>query len=346
MQMRRPRALRALTLGLAVGLAATGALPWPAAAGSGPSPSAAPSVPPPGSGSPAPGSPAPSVEPVPPVGPPEVRLLDAGSRPRQVRRFSFEAGQRETMVLVMSQSIATGVDGSSTSFALPPVRYVFEVEITDVADDGTATADMVLTVVEAIADPDADPPTDPALIEQLNAALEPLVGLRTTSRIDRRGGATGVELDTGSLDPQLAQQMTDVMGQLEGLAIPLPVRAIGVGARWETLGSATLNGLTFTSRQVITLRRVQDGALVLDITTTQEGVPGEVELPGLPAGVTARLDSLEGTTTGQATLDLRHVTPRSDAEGTIAMTLTATDGTTEQQIETTVESRVTVRRGP
>ena len=279
-----------------------------------------------------------------PVPPPEVRLLDAGSRPRQVRRYAYQVGAVETVVMDVTQTVRTEISGGvETEFEIPTLRYTLTVTILAVDAAGTATWEMAVESVEAIADPDAEETVDPTLIATLNDALAPMAGVRITATVDTRGHSMPLGIDTSAMDPTLAQQVTGLMEQSSQLALVLPEAPIGEGARWASTTVATTNGLAFRSRQVVTLRQVEDDMLSLAIQAKQTGLPGPVALPGLPEGFTAELVELTGTTTGRMLVDLGSVVPRSRGEGTIRATLSASDGTTTQTTVSTVDSEIVVR---
>jgi hypothetical protein len=274
-----------------------------------------------------------------------VELLEPGRKPRAERRFRYVEGQTEILEMRMTQIATTVVDGATNRIALPPIEYRFEAVVTDVDEVGVATLDMVLIHVEAVEDEEGGAEMDAATLAQLNVALAPLAGLRVITQVDDRGITIAAATDLRDIDPALVAQLGDVLGSVNQVAAPLPEEPIGVGARWVSEGTASSNGLTFRTRQTSTLKAATDDSLRITLAGTQQGVPGPVDLPTLPEGYTATLDSLTGTLTGQMTVDLARLVPVSRAEGDLTIVLTAADGSTSQQVESRAQTTVEIAPG-
>ena len=146
--------MRSVRRGAMAAVLATGvvaALPWGVATGQSSGPSAVPSAAGPSAVPSALPSALPSGSPVPsatPAPPPVVRLVDAGARPRAVRRYRFTAGTTGTMVMELSQGVRTVIgSGAETAFELPTIRYTMDVAIPSVDPAGVATLVMTLAAV-------------------------------------------------------------------------------------------------------------------------------------------------------------------------------------------------------
>ena len=66
----------------------------------------------------------------------------------------------------------------------------------------------------------------------------------------------------------------------------------------------TMYGMTLTSTSTTTLVERDGDSLSLKTTTVQTADPGPVDWPGIPAGWTSTLTSLDGTATLRQTVDL------------------------------------------
>ena len=336
---------RAALTALLVGAALAATLPG-AASGQSPAASPAPSGAPPASVAPSPGA---SVAPSPsftPLTPPVTRLVDAGRKPRAIRRYAYTPGATGTMVMDITQGVRTVIgDGVETAFDLPAIRYTLQLTVTAVDAAGVADVMMRVAAIEVLDNPDAEDPLDPAIVAELDATLQGIVGATITARMAPDGSTLGASADLSGLDPTLAQQMTGLVDQSNQLSQPLPAEPIGRDARWVSTSALTTNGISFKARTTATLKAVDGDLLTIAFKGRQTGVPGPVELAGLPPGTTAELVEMDGESAGRTVVDLGGLVPRSTSTGTIRVKLSATDGTSTQSTTSTVTTNLSVKPG-
>lgn len=161
-------------------------------------------------------------------------------------------------------------------------------------------------------------------------------------------GVTGsiVSTDTGEyvdgeidvpddVDPSLRSMFSSLESQLSTMTASLPVEPVGVGATWRVATDATLNGIqTETVYQFKLVERTESG-VALEATTTGSAMDQEPELPGMPAGATVHLDSLELDGTGRTEIDLSRLMPVESAStttGEIRMSIEV-DGSTSTMVQ-------------
>ena len=125
-----------------------------------------------------------------------------------------------------------------------------------------------------------------------------MVGLSAWAVMDARGQSldSGLDLPAG-LDPSLEQTLQGSIDAAQTASPPLPVEAVGVGARWRTLAnvpSASLPDACSDERRVHPRAGLGDG-IVLRSTAPSMLQPGPLALPGVPAGTTARAARVSGT---------------------------------------------------
>ena len=332
---RPPRLTALAALGAGLLVAASGTL----AHAQSPTPApASPAIPGPSAVPGASEAPDPSFQP-----PPEVTVTDRGDRPRARLRFAFQAGTTDTMVVEMTQKATSSVDGGTAQVvALPVIAYSFGISIDAVDAAGTATITMTLDRVEVR----ASAQTDDATVQQVQAALDALVGYRVVSTVDDRGRtlATQAELPVG-LDPALAGQMSQVITQANQLGVTLPLERVGEGATWTSTGAIAINGLSVESTQTTKLEKEKDGRLTLRTTTVQAADPGPVTWPGVPDGWSTTLTSLAGKANLRQVVDLTTVRVNGTGNGTIRVVLELTDGTQTHTSDSTADTKVKVTRG-
>jgi hypothetical protein len=234
-------------------------------------------------------------------------LVDPGAEPRVELRTAYRAGDvvriRTALDLVVDQE----VDGRRQRLDSPPIVQTLEVRVLEADEDGALVASEV--VAASIAPEGTDLDDEQALA--LADAIDDVVGLRTTVRIDDLGRAveTGVEVPDG-LAPELRAQLDGVTAQLRQLTPALPAEPVGVGGSWRSTVTSAGDGqlpetTTTTTYVVVAIEgdRVTYEASITSTSPTQE----------LDA---ATLRSSEGTGTATGWFDLAQPAFSVDARST------------------------------
>jgi hypothetical protein len=254
-----------------------------------------------------------------------VEVLDAGAEPRERLLLQPEVGAELQRTLVANIGLTLEVAGEALpSPTLPATRLVMRAQVDDVADDGTITTTVEFVEVAAV----DGPGVDPAVLEQTNAVLEQIKGITGTGTTDRHGGSASVSLDTSTItDPMLRTTLDSLTSQLTELTAPLPAQPVGVGASWRVERSATLNGVQTNTATTYILQSHSGNDYVLEVAQEATAPPGPAELPGLPPGVTAIIESFLVSSTGEVRGRLDQPLPdNSTIEGSGDIELTVEQG--------------------
>lgn len=208
----------------------------------------------------------------------DVEVVDAGENPKRELRFDLKKGYVSRSAMTMRFGFDTTVDGQAVPIGkVPTIRLVMAATVDEVNGD---EATMSVTYEDPKAMP--EPGIDQAVIDQVNAGLVQLEGLKGTIVADNRGVVKRVSFDTASLtDPTVKSTVESIISQAEGLTVPLPSAAVGKGAVWTATREVTLNGITTDVVTKYTLTSVTDDAFEADVTQDLSADPGPVELPGL-----------------------------------------------------------------
>jgi hypothetical protein len=282
----------------------------------------------------------PAAEPLQPVTRPDIDVvvLDPGGEPRQVLRYRLTEGQVERTVSVMRMGMRTVVDGEWTPWlGLPPMEMAATSTVTDIADDGSYVVEVVYTDVGVPRDPGQLPPE---AMEEMEASLASLVGMRQVLRIDDRGRilAAATSLPPGAesaVDPAQLDTIT------QELIDPLPAEPVGVGARWQ-VSRRTSDAMGFEAygSNVLTLEEVlPDGRLRMGLDIDLSADPGPMTLPDMDF-LDATIDRFTTDGGGDKTVDLGSVNPivgRSDGISDYAFTIAFGDRSETTQLQMSVE---------
>jgi len=188
--------------------------------------------------------------------PPAVTVLDRGTGPRDELRYALTAGDEQLVELRVLTRIGQQVgDQPARSGSSPAITFDLRTTITAVAPDGVITATYVYEAVDVSDDSAADA----AVTDEVRERIEPIVGLVGTLTMTDQGQVLSADVAVpADADPTVTSLIDQLSDQATALAVPFPTQAVGRGARWKAVSSATVNGITFsqaTTYEVTSLRR-------------------------------------------------------------------------------------------
>jgi hypothetical protein len=232
---------------------------------------------------------------------PGVHLLDAGAEPRRELQLDLAAGSTELarMDVEMSQSTG-GVPATALSLGMD-----IDVTVAEVTEDGYAF-DLTYGAAEVGSDE-----LPPELVEQLQAGMSQVQGLRGHLRTSRNGEPQGGSLEPpAGADPAVEAQLGDLSTQMQQITGAFPREAVGVGARWQAVNDLDSTGVAMRQVATYTLRSLDGDDYVMDVEVTQSA-GAQVMTEG------SQLESLSGSGTGTLRGSLRSLFP---VEGTTSTT--------------------------
>ncbi len=271
--------------------------------------------------------------------------LDLGAEPRQLLRYDVEAGT-QTYAAIESQTLIQDIEGlPNPNEVASSLRTELSTEVTP-RDGGSF--DLVTSTLDVVAGDDTA-----ASIGAADVLREPLRSIVTTTTVSDRGvklaaSSTGLEA-LAALGPQFETLVNDPPDAAQG-SIPLPVEAVGVGARWTVASDQSVSGFRVVESLTFEIVSIEplDGAgntgfvVQLTITGTQISNSQDVENPGVPNS-TISVDVWDIDITGEATVSTnRFVNPISQVVSGQQI-LTVTQGALESSVDQTLTSTIEVR---
>ena len=240
---------------------------------------------------------------------PTVELLGPGTAPFRVLRFTPKAGQRELMALTTTMGVGMSLGPGKTPpmTNMPPIAMTCEVETTEVRPDGTFRTRFAILAAQV--EPDPTFPIDMAVA--LASAVEPLVGLQGTARMTDRGITLEAQVAVpADADPATRQLLDGIKASLTQLGVPLPIEAVGVGARWR-VNSELDNAVRVRQTMMVELLELDATHATLRMSIAQSAARQRIKVAGLPATTVVDLTSLTGDGVGDVALDLGRLVPDS-----------------------------------
>lgn len=236
-----------------------------------------------------------------------VTLLDPGKAPRTELRFHPKVGASRQVKLTMDSAIEMSIGGNSLPAGrTPPMIMMMRVDVTKVGDDGNIRYEFELSGVEVGA-ADGVPP---GMVDMLKKSLDQLKGTTGYGVVSSTGRTLdgGVKMAKGA-GPEMQQLVASLEDNMSQLSAPVPVEAVGVGARWRVDQTLEMQGVEVSQSAVYTLESVGKTFGKMGVTVTQSAKPQRVSPPGLPPSVQAELVSLSGDGTGAISFALDEIVP-------------------------------------
>jgi hypothetical protein len=268
----------------------------------------------------------------PPSGAPTVKLVSAGSGTKSVMRFHLKKGDAQSMQMTMLMKMRAG---TTTAVELPPMRMSMSLSVVDVSTSGDFRVKWTLDNVGV----DAGSSVGTAQVDQMRALFAGIAGMSGHMVVTDRGFLRSSEVELPpSMDPKLRQVMESVKQSMGQMASPLPEEPVGPGASWEVTADLTQGGMTIHQRTLNELVARTGDTGKMKVTITQTAGAQSVSAPGMPAGVKADLNSMNGHGTGSNEFDLSKLAPtrgESKISADLSMTMQGRtlDLTTEVQVD-------------
>jgi hypothetical protein len=266
-----------------------------------------------------------------------VKLIDAGSEPRAALRLHPAVGDRQSMTMTMRMGMTMNVGGQASPAMNPPAMVMtMGTQVKSVAPNGDITYSMSFDDATVSSDPNASP----LVVSGIKGALAGLRGMSGTGTISEHGISLGIHMTPPpGATPQTTQMLNQMKDSFSSSSNPLPDEPVGAGAKWEYQTRLHSQGMAMDETIDTQLVSVQGDHLKLKIRMALSAADQDMQSPSMPAMKT-HLSSLNGSGTGNTTLDLSHLMPPSAtlAESTqFAMSVSAGGQKKDMQMAMTMD---------
>lgn len=238
----------------------------------------------------------------PPGNPPILRLLDAGQEPKRVLRYRFPRGTTYGMQMTIQGSAVPEGAERSSPIKMPRMRIPGLVRILE-ANDQEARCEISTPAEPEMSETQG---IEPKHLEKLRETLRGLQSASGSAIITDRGIVRKSEFTfPADLSPELKQSLQYVEQSSEQLSVPLPIEAVGPGARWKTLSRVVQGGSALYQVSTWELRQLDWPSLSLGVTVEALSPEEIVQVPGEPAGAIVATVSVTSRGQGETLVDLR-----------------------------------------
>jgi Family of unknown function (DUF6263) len=270
-----------------------------------------------------------------------VKLLTAGSGPKQKLRYRFGAPQTHRVVVTIAMSV-----GVSTKERSVPVQKMPDMEmyltLENRAVSPTGTLSYVFRLTRAGLTGEGGGAMKQRFSKALGPALAQLTGLTGGGEVTPRGVATHAKLKIpeglGGSAHKAVQSLQEQLGQL---STPLPEVAVGVGAQWEVRKPLSRSTMRMAQLTKYTLVKLQGSKVTLDVRLEQFAPSQDLVSSKLLRGTKVTLHSLRSTGKGRFEIDLSSPVPGGSLsyESRLDQTISASDKSQRMQLDLKVSAR-------
>lgn len=225
-----------------------------------------------------------------------VKLLGAGSEPKAELRYTPDLGREERADVTLGLDTTMEIGGMPVPVQMPPVVMRVGTKVLGLEADGVRYEYRVL-----------DLRIEDGAARALEGELKGIVGTKATVVLTPTGHIRSAEYSVAPGAPP--ELLANLRRSMSDAGTPLPVQAVGVGARWQVRETIDSAGLPVDRTTTYTLRALDDRRATLDVAVTQTAEPRAIDDPNLPPGTVARLEKLDGSGAGTLVIDLDRLLP-------------------------------------
>lgn len=267
---------------------------------------------------------------------PEITLISAGEEPRRELRLDLSPGATTALTMSATQEQRLEILGQGSHHVAVTYAIDLDATVLSMADD-VIEYEMTYGDVR-IVDAGTLSPTE---VRQTEALLEPLVGLSFFGTIDNRG--TTLILHVPRDIPGLTPQLEQMMNEFEVPSLPLPIEAVGVGARWSIESELTL--FADQSMPMVTeyeLVELHDDHMVVNLHSAATLEPSTMR----QGGVTAEFQEGDVVSTGTMTWWFNSMQPLGETKVNGSIRFTESAGNQSVQGEMFTKGHMVVKPRP
>lgn len=214
----------------------------------------------------------------------QVRLLDAGQVPRKKLRFTPNVGR--TIQLIQSTDTMTSTfvgDRKVAQTHSPTIVRTIRAKVLEAASGAFKVQFEGKDSAKSV------PQVNPKELEKMQERYSAQGSVQGVLTFDDRGQRLASEFSQGAKDRQVQAAVS---------LIPWPEQEVGVGARWESLMTASIDGIECRISSIYTVKSIEKDTVKLGFESVVTGKPGPFTSPDLPPNMELELVSLKLTLQG------------------------------------------------
>lgn len=269
----------------------------------------------------------------------QVKLVTAGTEPRNVLRLQPKTGDQQEAVLTMQMAMEMLVGEMGQPMKLPALKTTMALTVTGISDNGDITYNLTIADVE-VSD---EPGVMPQMADMMRSSMGTVKGRSINGILSNRGISKGTEAKIpAGADPQTRQYLDQLKESFSILTVVLPEEAVGIGGKWEAREALKSQGMTLDQTTTYELLSTEDGKLGLKIDVSQHAANQKIQTPAMP-GMKVNLHKMTGKGVGNVAASLGQVLPSQasiDSHTEVSMSMSAAGQQQSMNMKTDVNLRL------
>ena len=236
----------------------------------------------------------------------QVQLLDPGANPREVLRLTPNMAPTSRTLTFSSEITQSGV--SSATVGPLQMRTVISTTTGTTGPGGTIRVPYTYGSFQLLVTSTGTPQQ----LDAIRSSLAQFLGFGGEYTLSSTGVVLSNHFEIPSaVNSTVRSVLEQLSSQSDQLSVPLPTKAVGIGARWRGTTQLTLAGINLRQTYEYKLRSRDRGRLALDVHYTQVAAPQHLTSPGLTPGVSVDVTSYHVAGKGAMVLELSQIIPLS-----------------------------------
>jgi hypothetical protein len=246
-----------------------------------------------------------------------VELVDAGAEPLSALRLPTGEQAARRLELSVTVGLYITLPGRpAQKQPVPPMRVAMDLAVAPKTD---GAANLTIALADVTLAPQSE--SEEAIAKKMRGVITQLRGLAWTMSYGAKG-AKAVATPPKGTPTEVLQLWSTIDEALRDLLVPVPEKAIGVGARWRVFDRVRRAGVELLRRSDYTLAARDDKSLTLRASVSESAIStAAVRDPALPDGLTVRAASGSSRGKRELTRPLGSIVVQS-SESTVVSRLT------------------------
>ena len=241
-----------------------------------------------------------------------VTVRDQGAEPRALLLHDVTGTPLQSSKLEVSMSMGVDFDGQAIApETIPGTIVTLDFDVTSSAPERVVPETYECSVLIAGA-AITDYGSDMERLAHFNRELTHQDPVGRTGRMTRAANGQVLEVDLktpAGATTTLRHFFGNLDQALQQLAIPFPAEEVGVGARWTAELPVKITGMELLQMTEYRLVAMEGNRVTVALTARCLAEPQLFRLPNMPDDARCELIDLDGTATGELTVDLSRPFP-------------------------------------
>lgn len=237
----------------------------------------------------------------------EIKVIDTGSYPKQVLRFTPIPGSKQTTTMTMEMMANSSINGKSNpDVNIPKMKIDIQTEVNKVDENGDIYAEFIYKNPEVISDGNFS-----ALeTEQMRSYLKKIEGFKGTFVSDDRGNIAEINYDfSENITAADKHSLEYIFNSFQDISFPFPSESLGIGARWQVINNIPVSSINLLQTTTYELIDINNNTVNLIAKVDYSKDDRDINSSEIPEQMEIEVISFDGTGRAKIEIDLNKIMP-------------------------------------